>query len=471
MALSIRQLQQRCRQLSHAKLFTPEFPFSPAGPSWFYGWVIVGTSTLGVLMSIPGQTAGVSAFTDHLIRATGLSRLALSNAYLVGTLTSGLLLPYGGRLLDRMGARFITVLSSLWLAGTLVYLALSDRLIAIIQLALPQFSFQQVALPLMMAGFLSLRFSGQGMLMLTSRATLGKWFDRRRGFVSGLSGIFTSFGFASAPLIFSLWIGQLGWRWAWLCMALLVGVGMAGVGWRLVRDSPEVCGLQMDGHQPDSPNDREHFRERSQPEPSVERYAMPKDFTRSQALSTLAFWATTLALASQALVITGITFHIVDIGAAVGLGETQTVALFLPMAILSTLVGYAIGVVSDRAPLKRLFLIMMVTEALGIVGMAHLDMLWIRVGAIAVLGITGGCFATLSTVTLHRFFGRAHLGAISGVQMMAMVIASALGPSFLALCRAQFGTYQLGLYLCALLPVVIFMLLLPTDNPQDSASS
>ena len=34
-----------------------------------------------------------------------LGRLGLANAYLLGTLMSGFLLPWGGRLVDRFGAR------------------------------------------------------------------------------------------------------------------------------------------------------------------------------------------------------------------------------------------------------------------------------------------------------------------------------------------------------------------------------
>ena len=44
------------------------------------------------VMSAPGQTIGVSVFTESLLDATGLSRVEFSNAYLMGTLASGLLL-------------------------------------------------------------------------------------------------------------------------------------------------------------------------------------------------------------------------------------------------------------------------------------------------------------------------------------------------------------------------------------------
>jgi hypothetical protein len=45
----------------------PDFPFAPGQVRVFYGWVILVVTTIGILMSIPGQTAGVSVFTDHLL--------------------------------------------------------------------------------------------------------------------------------------------------------------------------------------------------------------------------------------------------------------------------------------------------------------------------------------------------------------------------------------------------------------------
>jgi len=58
--------------------FDPNFPFSPKRFPFFYGWVIAVFATVGTLFSIPGQTAGVSVFTDPILEATGLSRVQLS---------------------------------------------------------------------------------------------------------------------------------------------------------------------------------------------------------------------------------------------------------------------------------------------------------------------------------------------------------------------------------------------------------
>ncbi len=445
-------------KITPKNLLHPNYPFAPKNFQFFYGWIILIVCTIGIIMSTPGQTIGVSAFTDYLLAATGLSRLQLSNAYFVGTLTSGLLLPYGGVLLDRFGARATAICASIGLGLTLCYLSFSDRLAALINNTFPIIPYSTVALAILVLGFVCLRFSGQGMLTMTSRTTLGKWFDRRRGFVSGLTGIFVSFGFSIAPLSMSLLIDILGWRNTWLTMAVVVGVGMGLIAWFFYRDNPEECSLLMDGKKHTQTSlEVKHLSDNNL-----------EDFTRAEALRTIMFWVVTLALSSQALIVTGITFHIVDIGAEVGLSKMQAVSIFLPQAVVSTIVGYLIGIAADRVLIKYLFMVMMVGETIGVASIANFGVPLFQVLTIVGFGISGGCFGTLSAVALPRFFGRTYLGSISGFQMMILVIASAIGPSFLAIFKDKLGSYQPGLYSCLILIILIFILTFFARHPRKS---
>ena len=140
----------------------PDFPFRPAALPFYYGWVVLVASTVGLVVSAPGQTIGVSVFTESLLKATGLSRVEFSNAYLIGTLVSGLMLPYAGEALDRIGVRRGVVLASLGLGATLVYLSQVDRIAAVVAgLGVPEIP---AVFALLTLGFLGLRFSGQGVL-------------------------------------------------------------------------------------------------------------------------------------------------------------------------------------------------------------------------------------------------------------------------------------------------------------------
>jgi len=418
-----------------------DIPFAPARFPFFYGWWIVAVATVGVVLSIPGQTMGVSVFTDDLLAATGSSRVQLANAYLAGTVASGLTLPLGGRVLDRIGARPSAALAAIGLGATLVYLSHVD------QLADPG----PLAVALLVLGFFALRFSGQGMLTMVSRTMLGRWFQTRRGLAAGISSVFVGFGFGVAPLVLDAWIGRAGWRGAWREMALVVGVGMTVVALLFYRDRPEDCGLEMDG-EPASPE------RAAREEPSV---------TRAEAVRSLRFWAVTFALAVQAMVVTGVTFHIVDIGARVGMERSEAVAVFLPMSVVSTFTALVGGWLGDRLRVKRLLLAMMAAQVVGILAAVHLGSAYplVALG----LGISGGLFSPIATIAFPRFFGRAHLGAIAGVEMMVVVLGSALGPSALALGESLTGGYAWPLYGCVIFPVVALGLALRLDEPAPGS--
>ena len=83
-------------------------PFAPSACPFFYGWVIVFAATLGTIASIPGQTMGFTVFTDVLMEELGLSRVELSLAYCLGTVASGLTLPW-------LGASSIVGVNEKWL--------------------------------------------------------------------------------------------------------------------------------------------------------------------------------------------------------------------------------------------------------------------------------------------------------------------------------------------------------------------
>lgn len=437
-----------CTTLLSTPAVRADFPFRPASLPFFYGWVVLVISTLGVLSSIPGQTMGVSVFTDALLEATGLSRLAFSNAYLTGTLISGLALTLGGGWLDRFGVRITVFGACLGLAATLCFLAQADRLARWLAAAIEADDAAPVAWVLLALGFTALRFMGQGMLTLASRTTLARWFVRRRGLVAAISGAFVSFGFAAAPLGLDFWIGAAGWRGAWQGMAIMLGLGMGLVGLLFLRDTPEECGLRPDG-------DPALADDASEAALIAERAAAEREFTRPEAMRTGAFWLVSLGLATHAMVGTGLTFHIVDLGAEAGLARAGAVAIFLPIAVLATPVGFLAGAALDRLPVRLLMLAMMLSEVVMYAGMAFWSIP--VAGWLGVLGwgLSSGCFGPLSAAAMPAYFGRRHLGAIQSAQMASLVIGSALGPAVLAAFRDVFGTYRPGLLMLCVVPLMI----------------
>lgn len=440
----------------------PDFPFRPAAFPFYYGWVVLVVSTIGLVMSAPGQTIGVSVFTEPLLTVTGLSRVDFSNAYLMGTLASGLMLPYAGTMIDRFGVRWSAIWSSVGLGCVLGLLSQIDVMSArVAELGMGR---KGAAYALLTIGFLGLRFAGQGVLTLVCRTMLGRWFERKRGLVSSISGPFASFAFAGSPLLLAGWVASSGWRGAWQEMALVVGVGMTLFAWVFFRESPEHCGLEVDGG---PARDRTIVPGKNAQDEKIERPAKRgRDFTRAEAIRTAAFWIVTLAIANHAMVGTGIALHIVDLGAEAGLTEAQALGIFLPITLLSVPTGITMGMAIDRFPMRYLIMGMMVGQTLMFGLAPHLGEPLLYAACLAGWGVSGGFYGPLTVAALPNFFGRTHLGAIQGVMMMVIVIASALGPAMLATTKSAFGSYEAGLHALAFLPLLIFLVAPFTRDPQ-----
>ena len=394
---------------------------------------------------------GVGVFIDFLIEALNLTRTEISTAYMIGTIGSSLILPYAGRILDQIGSRKMVVISSLGLAGGLILLSQTDHLVQLVNKG----SFF-VTMIVISSGFLFVRFFGQGCLGMISRVNIGKWFNHRRGLATAIMGVFGSFGFNSSPILLNILIENLGWRFAYLFLAILIGLGMSLLGWIFYRDNPEQCSLVMDGI-----TEKNRLKNITAKIPDTK-----KDFTRGEAARTLVFWAFSIGLAIVGLIITAITFHIASLGNEFGLSRTEAYAVFWPMAFFSVGANFFSSWISDKIRLKWLLIAMMAAQFVSLTGLLNFNHLLGRAIFIACQGSAGGMFVALSVVVMPRYFGRKHLGAISGLFASIMVLGTALGPVLFSTFHNITGDYKAVIWGCFILPLSIMLAGLKAENPQ-----
>jgi len=84
----------------HSSFSIRNFPF-------YYGWIILFVGSLGVLASVPGQTMGVSVFTDFYIQNLQISRVQISTAYMIGTLASSFITQIPAQVVTRISKKNI----------------------------------------------------------------------------------------------------------------------------------------------------------------------------------------------------------------------------------------------------------------------------------------------------------------------------------------------------------------------------
>ncbi|MBD3242282.1 MAG: MFS transporter [Chitinivibrionales bacterium] len=435
-------------------------PFAPSRWPFFYGYMILVGATLGTIMSAPGQTIGVSVFTDHLIDSAGISRLWISIAYGVGTIGSSLIIGRTGRLLDTIGVRIIGTIAAAGLGLVLVLMSRIDRVAAALSSPFGPSGRLVVTFAVMTVAFLFLRYLGQGVLTLASRTMLMRWFDRRRGTVNAVMGAFIALTFSGAPLAFELLIRRWGWRGAWVLLGVLEALGMALFALVFFRNDPHACGLQPDGAGAAA-------REGGEESGAV-------SWTLPQARRTVTFWAFNLGLAMFSLVVTAVTFHVVSVFETGGLDRVDAISIFLPASIISVTINVVAGIGSDHpwvsGRLKWLLCALLAGMALSCTGALSFSLRsgigrWLL---IAGNGIAGGFFGLLSAIVWPRYFGTAHLGAIGGYNMSFMVFSSAVGPPLFGASFSLLGTYDSALMLSLAAIGILFPFALRADKPASS---
>jgi len=370
----------------------------------YYGWIVLGISTLGMAATLPGQTAGVSLFIDAFIEDLGLSRSLVSWFYTVATVLGSLALPLMGRLLDRWGPRRMAVAIIALFALSCVGMSQVSGWIGVF------------------VGFVCLRGFGQGTLGLINNHAVNLWFERRRGLAVGILGLGMAGATALFPPLIDEGIQAYGWQTTYLLMGGLLAAVMLPLGALFYRDAPERYGLSPD---PPSagPTDEEGGTE-----DDVVQGVEP-----AVAYRTWTFWLFTAAGVCTAGLGTGLLFHHFSILEEVGIGRDPAAQFFIPLGVVTAVFNVGTGWLVDRYP-PRLLLGLQ----LGLFG-AMMGLLpavrttvevWLYGG---VFGVAQGMQQALLGSAYAYYFGRLYHGTIRSLANTVFIGGTAIGPALLAL--------------------------------------
>jgi MFS family permease len=404
----------------------------------YYGWIILAAAVVGLIMTSPGQTYSVSIFIERFITDLGISRSVVSTLYMVGTLTASFALPFVGRQLDKRGPQIVVGAITVLFALACVYM-----------------SFVQNAVMLGI-GFVFIRMLGQGSLSMVSSNVINQWWVQRRGMILGIGGVVASvLGSGMFPSLIHALIGQFGWRSSYRILGLMVAVVMLPVGLIFYRRRPEDFGLLPDGAKASS-GDGESTRPRF----------IEDHWTSTEATRTTTFWILSMGLASISALSTGLQFHMVSIFADANLAASVAAAAFMPIAITNAIGRLGAGTLVDRIPARFLLLSALVCQAISLVMATLLTGTTTALIYGIILGLTGALQMTVSTVVWAKYFGRRHLGSITGIASLISVAGSALGPMPMGIARDLLGSYNLTLTILAALPLALAVAVFFTPQPR-----
>jgi len=424
----------RPRAIAHSRIVS-RTPF-------YYGWVILVAAIIGRIMTSPGQTYSISIFIEHFIADLGISRSMVSSLYTVGTLAGALALPFVGRQIDRRGPRVVVGVTVVLLAVACIYMRFVNGAV------------------MLGIGFVLLRMLGQGSLSMVSTNIVNQWWVRRRGAILGIAAVSSALlGSGLFPSIVNSLIGRFGWRTSYVLLGLMVAAVMLPVGLLFFRRQPEDYGLLPDGL--------------SRPKGDVEAEdAAPaeENWTQAEAVRTPAFWIINLGLASISMLGTGLQFHMVSVFADAGLSSDVAAAAFLPIAAVNAVVALIAGVLVDRVSARYMLFAALLGQATSLVMAPRLQGVPSALGYGAVLGFTSALQMTVGSVVWAKYFGRRHLGSITGAASVITIGGSALGPMPMGIARDLLGSYTVALTAAAALPLALGIVALFARQPRKATT-
>ena len=403
----------------------------------FFGWYIAAAFAVMVFLST-GLRFAVGPFLKPMVADLGIDRASFSLAISLGLFLYGVCMPFVGRLIERFGARGVTVGGTLVLGLSLAATALITRL-------------WQFYLLYGVAAALGLAATGP----VVGAAVISRWFVKRRATaLSMLSG--ASMAGMSLLVPVTMWlILNLGWRGTYLVMGVAVVFLMVPLGLWVVRESPEVMGLTPDGA------------------PAMPGAALDGALERTEvsvAMRTLAFWQIAGALFSCGFSMSLLSSHGVPMLTDHGY-SAMTASWALGLAGGSSMAfAVVMGAMGDRFGRRPMLAWLYFTRALIFLGLFTVrDNPFVLLLIALLAGTSMSGTVALGSALTADIFGRFSVGSIFGTVFLVHQTGAALGSWLGGFLFEMTGGYGPAFFSAAALLVAAAVVSLTIDERVHSA--
>jgi MFS family permease len=381
----------------------------------FYGWIVVVTSAVGLFLgAFPIVAFSFGVFFQSFAREFHASRAAVSIAFTIHNLLSGVFAVVIGRMTDRTGARWVilpglAVVAMVLLSAEAIGSRISDLYLFYVVLGVVSPATTTVPYALVVS----------------------RWFDRRRGLALGGMMMGLGLGAIAMPLVAQRLIAGFGWRHAFAivgCAMLTVPIPIVGI---FLRDAPAEMGLLPDGASTSTARSDTDRR--------------PDGVTWRDAAQSRTFWLLIAVFMLLAASVHACVIHMPQLFTDHG-ATAQTAALASSVVGLALLVGrIGCGYFLDRYFGGTVTVVICMGAALGIA------LLWLgsarglALVAAFLVGLGMGAEVDIIAFLMSRYFGLRSLGATVGFAFGAFVIAGGLGPPVMGLAFDRTGSYRVPL--------------------------
>ena len=400
-------------------------------PRFFYGYIIV-SATFVIMMLTFGLNYTFGVFFKPLIAEFGWTRAATSAAFSLGTLVSGFLGIFAGRLSDRFGSRIVGIACGFFLG--LGFLLMS-QVTAIWQLYL----FYGLIIA-----------AGIGGIWPALQPTVAKWFVVRRGLMTGIVASGIGFGQIILPPLTSRLISIYDWRPAYIILGIITLILIIVAAQFLKRDPHQIGQL---------PYGEDKVKQES---PVSEA----RGFHFQEAIRTRQFWLVGAIYACFGFGLFTVTVHIVPHAIELGIPAISAANILATIGGASIVAKLVLGSASDRLGVKPSLVFALILMSVAFLWLQFAKELWMLYLFGIAFGFAYGGTMTLQPLLAAELFGLSSLGVILGSVTFVYTIGGATGSVVSGHIFDITGSYSLAFLTCAVL-AVIALILTPSLTPLN----
>lgn len=196
---------------------------------FFYGWWIVLVAFLSIGITY-GTKGAFGVIQLSMLNDLGWTRAQVAGALSANMFIYALVVPFTGRLMDKLGVKNVLVVGGL-LTG------LSYYLLTVIKTPTQFYLCYGILLGV----------AGTCMGMVPGPTAVGRWFVKKRGRALSLALVASPLGSAIFTILSKNWLNSIGWRGTFKIMAILSWVLVIVPSIIFMKGKPEDIGLHPDG--------------------------------------------------------------------------------------------------------------------------------------------------------------------------------------------------------------------------------
>tara|TARA_Y100000590_G_C15727737_1_gene1015856 strand:- start:1099 stop:2364 length:1266 start_codon:yes stop_codon:yes gene_type:complete len=380
-------------------------------PPFFYGWIVLGTASIGALIATSVAQTVFGGIQDLIAGDIGWDRKTIALAATLGTWTSGLTMPFIGKLVDKFGPRWMMFLASLMVGLGTIYFSNSH--------SLWQFFTAYIVVR---------AIAGPNLQNLIPRTVAVNFFEKKRNFAMGITSLNRIIGESINIQVITAIATTYSWRTAYKIIGL-VSIPLSLPIFLLMRHKPEHVGQLPDGAAKTTVN-------------KEELKVSEKTWTVAKIMALPSFWfimiGEFIAVTSTSMTL----FQVVPFLTDGGISQNSAAAALTLGNVLGGLSVPIWGYLTDRFTTKKIAICVLILAIIPSILFTLIEVSTYGFALVVFWTTITSLIFVLGSMMLGTVFNRASFGTVTGMTGPTRTAAMGLGPSVGAFAVAWMDSYM-----------------------------